>query len=232
MRPIAFFDVDRTLIDGYTGYETSLFLVKKGLFKKRRILQVLYYKLANLIHLAPVLKMYEIASRDLVGQHISTVRMHGRHVFDTWFAHRVFQEGVARVEQHRADGHELVLLSSGPYMTVEVLHDRLGTDHCYSMGPALDEAGLLLDAVRLPVTVDACKLDVARRHAAERGVALADCYFYTDSVRDLALLAEVGHPLVVNPDRRLRREAVRRGWPIEHWRAHAPPLRTPLLAAG
>ena len=232
VRPIAFFDVDRTLVDGYTGYETSLFLIKVGIFKRRRLLQALYYKLANLVHLAPVLRMYEIANRDMAGQHINTMRAHGRHIFDTWFAHRVFREGVLRVEHHRALGHEVVLLSSGPYMTVDVLHDRLGTDHCYSMGPALDPEGILLDEVRQPITVDSLKLDVARAHAKARGVDLAACFFYTDSVRDLALLAEIGGPNVVNPDRRLRREAARRGWPILEWRDHAPPLRTAQLAAG
>lgn len=232
MRPIAFFDVDRTLIDGYTGYETSLYLVKTGILKRRRIVQALYYKLANLIHLAPVLKMYEIANQDMAGQHINTLRAHGRHVFDTWFAHRVFKEGLRRIEAHRAQGHEVVVLSSAPYMTVEVLHERLGTDHCYSMGPALDDAGILQNAVRLPVTVDHLKLDVARAHAADRGVALADCHFYTDSVRDLALLAQVGHPQVINPDRRLRRVARQRGWPISDWREHAPPLLVPLLVGG
>ncbi len=40
------------------------------------------------------------------------------------------------------------------------------------------------------------------------------CSFHADSIYDLPLLEEVGEPVAVNPDFRLRRIAERRGWPI------------------
>ncbi len=40
------------------------------------------------------------------------------------------------------------------------------------------------------------------------------CSFHSDSINDLPLLEEVGEPVAVNPDFRLRRIAARRGWPI------------------
>jgi phosphoserine phosphatase len=51
-------------------------------------------------------------------------------------------------------------------------------------------------------------------YARGRGVSLADCAFYSDSIHDLPLLLEVGEPVAVAPDRRLRREAEARGWSI------------------
>jgi phosphoserine phosphatase len=36
---------------------------------------------------------------------------------------------------------------------------------------------------------------------------------------DVKLLEMVGHPVVVNPDPRLRKRAEERGWPIEDWGA-------------
>lgn len=51
-------------------------------------------------------------------------------------------------------------------------------------------------------------------YAADHRVALQDCYFYSDSISDLPLLAAVGYPRVVNPDLLLRREARRRGWEV------------------
>ncbi len=46
------------------------------------------------------------------------------------------------------------------------------------------------------------------------------------------MLAAVGHPFAVNPDKALRREALERGWPVLVFRrpVHAPqrrPLPTP-----
>jgi phosphoserine phosphatase len=43
-------------------------------------------------------------------------------------------------------------------------------------------------------------------------------YFYSDSYTDLPLLEFSGHPVAVNPDRFLRREALKRGWRILRWR--------------
>lgn len=43
---------------------------------------------------------------------------------------------------------------------------------------------------------------------------MSRCYAYSDSITDVPMLASVGHPHAVNPDRALRREATQRGWPV------------------
>ncbi|HYO51846.1 hypothetical protein [Archangium sp.] len=43
------------------------------------------------------------------------------------------------------------------------------------------------------------------------------CAFYTESYSDLPVMEVVGRPMDVHPDRRLRREALRRGWPVVDW---------------
>jgi HAD superfamily hydrolase (TIGR01490 family) len=48
----------------------------------------------------------------------------------------------------------------------------------------------------------------------ERSERPEDCAFYSDSILDLPLLEAVGRPVAVNPDRRLARYARRRGWRI------------------
>jgi phosphoserine phosphatase len=44
--------------------------------------------------------------------------------------------------------------------------------------------------------------------------AIAESTFYSDSANDLPLLRLVGRAVAVDPDPRLREEAVRRAWPI------------------
>jgi phosphoserine phosphatase len=48
----------------------------------------------------------------------------------------------------------------------------------------------------------------------EASSALAEAIFYSDSINDLPLLEAVGTPVAVDPDPRLRDEALRRGWRI------------------
>jgi phosphoserine phosphatase len=57
-----------------------------------------------------------------------------------------------------------------------------------------------------------------RRLAKELGADLSASYAYADSLSDLPMLESVGHPVVVNPDPRLRRVARERRWPVERWR--------------
>jgi phosphoserine phosphatase len=48
--------------------------------------------------------------------------------------------------------------------------------------------------------------------ARERSLNLAACWGYADSYYDLPFLAGVGHPVAVNPDRRLAATARARQW--------------------
>jgi phosphoserine phosphatase len=50
--------------------------------------------------------------------------------------------------------------------------------------------------------------------AADRDIDLASCWGYADSYYDLPFLAGLGHPVAVNPDRKLRSAAMSRQWPI------------------
>ena len=58
------------------------------------------------------------------------------------------------------------------------------------------------------------KARAMQRLAEERGYDLAQCYAYSDSVTDVPMLAAVGFPHAVNPDKDLRKEAAARGWPV------------------
>ena len=50
--------------------------------------------------------------------------------------------------------------------------------------------------------------------AEAEGYLLKDSYGYSDSITDEPMLAAVGHPFAVNPDRALRRVATSRDWPV------------------
>ena len=73
-----------------------------------------------------------------------------------------------------------------------------------------------------PISYGEGKTILAKQYADAKGVSLSDCYFYTDSYSDLDTLKHVGHPVVVCPDQRLRREASRQGWPILDWNSDGP----------
>jgi phosphoserine phosphatase len=61
------------------------------------------------------------------------------------------------------------------------------------------------------------KIERSKKIAEREGFSLEDATFYSDSITDLPLLEVVKAPIIVNPDRRLRKIAQQRGWPIEVW---------------
>ena len=61
------------------------------------------------------------------------------------------------------------------------------------------------------------RADAVRKHAGAQGVALEESFAFGDAFGDVPMLECVGHPVAVNPGRRMREIAGRRGWPIERW---------------
>jgi len=81
--------------------------------------------------------------------------------------------------------------------------------------------GELTGSFNWPLCYGQGKRERAEALLRSLGARLEQTAFYTDSITDLPLLEAVGHPIVVNPDARLRRAAKRRGWLIEDWIATA-----------
>ena len=61
------------------------------------------------------------------------------------------------------------------------------------------------------------KITRARVLLDEYGIGFDKVSFFSDSITDLPLLAEVDVPVAVNPDRRLLRAARARGWQVQSW---------------
>lgn len=120
------------------------------------------------------------------------------------------------IEDHRRQGHLLVLLTSSTPYESEAACEHFGLDAYLSTRYAICDGRFTGDFER-PLCYGPGKVSLASRFAAERGVDLARSYFYTDSISDLPMLDCVGNPRVVNPDPRLRRVARRRGWQALDW---------------
>ncbi len=117
---------------------------------------------------------------------------------------------------HRQEGHRLVLLTSASPYESEAVAQRLEFDDFLSTRYGV-EKGKMTGKVLLPLCYGEGKVEWAKRYADKEGINLSASWFYTDSITDLPMLQAVGHPVVVNPDPRLRRKAAKMNWPIESW---------------
>src|SRR5262249_33947972 len=124
----------------------------------------------------------------------------------------VYAEPLQLIEQHRERGESVYIVSATLQEIVQGIADDLGFDGALGTVCEVVDGEYTGQAVRALHAEN--KADCVRELAESHGFALADCTAYSDSHTDIPLLEVVGHPVAVNPDRRLRRVAAERGWPV------------------
>ncbi|MGZ3428691.1 MAG: HAD family hydrolase [Polyangia bacterium] len=216
MTPAAFFDMDRTLLRCNSGTLWIRWQREHGAMSFYQMMRALgwlaQYKLAVLDMEAVVTKV--IAS--MRGQPESELAAQARAFFDQWVVSEVAPKALAAIDQHRADGHIVAILSTSTPYVVEPLARHLGIEHaiCTRMNVA---DGRFDGTHQKPSCYGAGKVHWAEAFAREHDVDLAKSFFYTDSYTDLPMLERVGIARVVNPDTRLKRHAKRVGWQVDEW---------------
>lgn len=122
-------------------------------------------------------------------------------------------EAVALIAEHRRAGRRIVLVSAAPEELAEPIGARLGADTVIASRAVLDEQGCYSGRLER-YAFGPAKADLIGDLARREGIDLERSWAYSDSITDLPMLEAVGYPHAVNPDRALREEATRRGWPI------------------
>src|SRR3954451_252470 len=121
----------------------------------------------------------------------------------------VYAEAADLIEEHKAAGREIVIVSSSGAEVVEPIGAMLGADRVVATRMVTLDGRYTGDIDFYAYGKN--KAVAVREVAAEGGYDLADCYAYSDSIPALPMLSAVGHPTAVNPDRSLRRAALGRG---------------------
>lgn len=212
----AFFDMDRTLVRVNTGRLYIRWRWERGEASARDVFRFMRWIARYSVGMLDPQDITRRAMRTLAGVDEAQFREDMRG----WYRDRVRQHisplAAAEVARRREEGAELVVLTASTPYAADPLAAELGIPHVLASELDIDHAGRFTGTCGALCYGDA-KVPAARAWASARGIALADCAFYTDSISDLRMLEAVGEPRVINPDVRLRQVAWRRGWPIERW---------------
>jgi fatty acyl-CoA reductase len=128
----------------------------------------------------------------------------------------LYPRAVELIEANRAQGIEPVLVTGSPDFIVAPLARHLGIGD-FAANRFVFSRGRATGRLAEPVMAGDEKAEWCEDYAAAREIDLADCWGYADSHYDSAFLAALGHPVAVNPDRRLRAAALSRQWPVIHF---------------
>jgi HAD superfamily hydrolase (TIGR01490 family) len=219
-RGAAFFDLDKTIIAGSSALAFSRPFRREGLITRRAVLRSGYAQLLLLLAGADADTMDLLRKRITAlaaGWEVAQVRSIVAETLHEIVQPMVYAEAGELIAAHQAAGDEVVVLSASGLEVVEPVAALIGADRCVATRMEARN-GRYTGEIEFYCYGEE-KAVVARRIAAERGYDLADCAAYSDSITDVPLLAAVGHPTAVNPDKALRREAEQRGWPVRTFAA-------------
>ena len=215
---LALFDLDGTLLAGDTDVLWCEFLIDAGILERET------FAAAN----RSVADRYgrgEIAPAEFAAFYAATLA--GRSAA-AWapirdrfvaaaIAPRLGAASFALVGRHRDAGDRLILTTATNRFLTEPIAARLGIADLIATDLEVGAAGEFTG--RLAGTVNMREGKVVRLAAwlaaqgrGDSSLAAATCY--SDSINDLPILCAVGHAVVVDPDARLRAEALRRRWPV------------------
>jgi HAD superfamily hydrolase (TIGR01490 family) len=234
----AFFDLDRTLLRRSSALALAGSFRERGLISRRQLLSAAAWQLLFVARGAShqaVRSAAEDGLRVLDGYPVEELRALVAEAMEPVLRPLVYAEPLRLVEQHRERGEHVYVVSATLQEIVEAIADDLGFDGALGTICEVRDGRYTGRAVRaLHAEAKAeCLHEVAR----DEGLDLAASTAYSDSHTDLPFLEAVGHAVAVNPDRRLRRIAVDRGWSVlefsdrayPHARRRVPPA---VLAAG
>jgi len=218
----AFFDVDRTLLAGFSavGFMKDKF-ANEGL-SLSNVAEAVAGTLRFGMKRTSFPSFLEETSSDLVGLSEQELLEQGERVFAKHLVTDIYPESRVLVEAHQRRGHTVAIVSSATHFQIDALAVELGIEHVLCTELEFDQ-GKFTGKVQRPACWQEGKADAARGFAALHDIDLSASYFYSDSHDDLALLDLVGKPRLVNPDQELARVGSRRGWPVYEFSSRGRP---------
>ena len=211
---LAIFDLDETLISSDSDHEWGQYVGEAGLVDTqayRRQNDIFYqqYKAGELDvdeYLKFACSVLAAHPLDLLNQHLTT-----------FVAERikpvVLPRAIELVDRHRNQGDYVMVITSTIEFITRPIVDLFGIETLLAPIPEF-VGGLYTGAIEGIPTFGPGKVTRLNAWLENSNYDLEGSFFYSDSHNDLPLLRQVDHPVAVDPDPVLRREAAANRWPI------------------
>ena len=208
-KTIAVFDVDRTIIKGTSCERLFVdYLRNKGVigfsqkfsFAKRFIFTIFRNKIMATKGNKYYLKGLEKQKTDEMA----------KEFFNVEIIPRISEDAVKKIEEHRKEGMEIVLLSGTLEVLMKLLQKHLNVERVHCSDMEIVEGKYTGDIIgKFPF--GSAKADIIRMNYSSDKYDLSASYAYGDHPTDLGFLQVFGHGFIVNPDAKLEQKAKKKG---------------------
>jgi HAD superfamily hydrolase (TIGR01490 family) len=125
----------------------------------------------------------------------------------------VLPKAQALIDNHRAQGHTLMIITATNAFITAPIAKRFGIDTLIATTPEQKNGVYTGNIVGVPCYREG-KVERLNVWLAENEATLNGSYFYSDSHNDLPLLQRVDNPVAVDADDTLRKYAEDNRWPV------------------
>ena len=214
-RNLAIFDLDNTILKGDSDYSWVNFLIQQGLVdkeeyeKKNKYFYDQYYK-GKLDYdewaefaLSTIKGKKPDEMEDLLSKFLREVIEPMINIYALRLLHK-----------HNDNNDIMLLASATNSVIVEPIAKRLGFKNIIATDVEIIDELYTGKVLGIPA-LSGGKLIKVREWMLQNNIKSFDnTTFYSDSINDLPLLAEVSKPVAINPDDMLREECQKRSWDI------------------
>src|SRR5215210_258021 len=215
MAGAAFFDLDKTLIEGSSAFHFGRAAYRAGMVSRRQLASDAWANLKFRLHGSTDQGTDELRERilaSIAGWRVVDLARLGPDVL-AGILPLLYREMLDEAYSHQDAGRPVFIVTAASQELADTLARVLVLDGGIGMRSEVRD-GVYTGRAAGPFTYREGKAEAIRELAEREAIDLTESYAYSDSESDLPMMRAVGHPVAVNPDRALEREAREQGWRI------------------
>jgi len=209
----AFFDLDRTLINGFSAKNFVASRLLSGRFTSQELIAQFAGALSYARDTGNFAKMAAISANGVKGIEEQVFINVGEEVYRKKLAEAIYPESRALVAAHIEMGHTVAIISAATPYQVEPIARDLCIDHVECTRLEVMD-GKFTGKIVEPACWGEGKAIAGQKLVEKHNLNIRKTFFYTDSAEDIHLLEMVGNPRPVNPDTKLSGIAFQNDWPV------------------
>jgi HAD superfamily hydrolase (TIGR01490 family) len=213
---VAFFDLDRTVLNINSGSALVREAYKTGLMSFSELLHAFYLSYLYKFHLRETSIIISGMGKWMKGLPVPEVEALANQVVTKYLVNAIRPQIHSEINFHRENNAEMVILSSVIVEIGKPMISHLGFDNiiCTKMEV---ENGFFTGLPENKFCFEEEKRVRLKEYCEAGNYSLSEAFYYGDSIADLPALEVVGHPVCVTPDKKLSKIALESGWRICNW---------------
>ncbi|MBW3013477.1 HAD-IB family hydrolase [Candidatus Woesearchaeota archaeon] len=206
-----FFDLDKTLVRFNSAVRLGRYLLFRGKLPLSFVLTSSFYGTLYSMKLCDFSKMLRKLWKTMENRNADDILKLTKQLYSDP-GKFIYPEMKKVLDAHKKKGHKIIIITQTFDFVAEIFAKWLKAD-------ALASSEIEIKKGRFTGHVNPCsakKKDVyVREFQKKYGLDLKSSFAYSDNIRDLPMLKDVGHAAVVNPKKELRDFALRKHWEID-----------------